>query len=177
MFNRKQKRCPHCKAPKPLKEFYRVAQGYSSWCRACVRQFSHDQTLSGKRAARRLAAGVKPRRKLSPEEKKLVLFVGGIMDRVKRSQERKGKTIGIDREWIYAKVIEFQKSNYCCMDKGSPFRPSLDRKDRTKGYFPENLRVVWVIENLARNVFSDEHVIEFCQRKLGLWREKGRRTQ
>lgn len=40
---------------------------------------------------------------------------------------------------------------------------SLDRIDNTKGYVQGNVRWVSVMFNFARNIFSDEEVIEFAQ--------------
>ena len=46
-----------------------------------------------------------------------------------------------------------------CGKGRSPFTPSLDREDSTKGYTPENTRVVIWMYNTAKNVFTDEEVL------------------
>ena len=40
-----------------------------------------------------------------------------------------------------------------------PARPSVDRIDRSKGYHLENIRLVWLWVNMARNVWSDKQLI------------------
>jgi len=45
----------------------------------------------------------------------------------------------------------------------APYQASLDRIDNTKGYIKGNIRFVALIFNYARNVFSDEEVIDFCK--------------
>jgi hypothetical protein len=42
-------------------------------------------------------------------------------------------------------------------------RPSLDRIDNTKGYHIDNVRLVWFAANAAKNVFTDEQLIQFCE--------------
>ena len=61
----------------------------------------------------------------------------------------------------------FCETNHHELTGRSPFQPSLDRIDGRRGYTKDNVRVVWLIENYARNNFSDEQLIEFCRRKLG----------
>lgn len=45
-----------------------------------------------------------------------------------------------------------------------PYQASLDRIDNNKGYVKGNVRFVALIFNYAKNSFSDEQVIEFCQK-------------
>lgn len=48
-----------------------------------------------------------------------------------------------------------------CPDTGdsrNPWSPSLDRKDRTQGYTPENVQIVCMMYNVAKASFSDDHV-------------------
>jgi len=44
----------------------------------------------------------------------------------------------------------------------SPWKPSLDRIDNTKGYVEGNVRFVVSMANMCRNKFDDEDVISFC---------------
>lgn len=44
-----------------------------------------------------------------------------------------------------------------------PNNASLDRIDNEIGYFEGNVRFVSLIANYARNIFTDEQVIEFCR--------------
>lgn len=44
----------------------------------------------------------------------------------------------------------------------NPYSASVDRIDNTKGYVKGNIRFVALIYNYARNIFSDDEVINFC---------------
>ncbi|HAX79555.1 MAG TPA: hypothetical protein DCY88_27925 [Cyanobacteria bacterium UBA11372] len=44
----------------------------------------------------------------------------------------------------------------------TPRRASVDRKDCSKGYRLDNIQFVAVIANCAKNVFSEQELIEFC---------------
>lgn len=48
-------------------------------------------------------------------------------------------------------------------DENHPANASLDRIDNSKGYIQGNVRFVSVMFNLARQVFSDDQVINFCK--------------
>lgn len=158
--------CSSCQMEKPFDEFYRQARYWSSWCRECHRRYARQQITSGynrqrhERKAR--AAGVKPRR-IDPISK----HVTGLYANARKRAARNGKPFELTREWIDRAVREFCANNYYEFGR-SPFQPSLDRIDATKWYVVGNVRVVWLIENLARNGFSDEEVVEFCWRRLGL---------
>lgn len=45
-----------------------------------------------------------------------------------------------------------------------PYRASIDRIDQDKGYIQTNIRFVSYIANIARNLFSDEVFIKFCNK-------------
>lgn len=65
-------------------------------------------------------------------------------------------------EWIEEKlklgICEVTKLPLSVISK-SPFSPSLDRKDNTLGYTPENTRVVVWMYNSAKNKFTDKDVL------------------
>lgn len=44
-----------------------------------------------------------------------------------------------------------------------PARASLDRIDSSKGYTPDNIQFVSFMANMAKNRFSDEELLRFCQ--------------
>jgi hypothetical protein len=46
----------------------------------------------------------------------------------------------------------------------NPYQASLDRIDNSKGYIKGNVRFVCLMFNYARNNFSDNDVLEFCQK-------------
>lgn len=45
----------------------------------------------------------------------------------------------------------------------SPWKASIDRLDNSKGYIQGNVRFISVIANYAKNIYSDDDVIEFCR--------------
>jgi hypothetical protein len=42
-------------------------------------------------------------------------------------------------------------------------RASLDRRDSSKGYTPDNIQIVSYMANCAKNIFSEESLIDFCK--------------
>lgn len=48
-------------------------------------------------------------------------------------------------------------------NKTKPYMASIDRIDNSRGYVKGNIRFVALIFNYARNIFSDEEVLEFCK--------------
>lgn len=41
-------------------------------------------------------------------------------------------------------------------------KASIDRLDNSKGYTKDNIQIVWMIANFARNIFEPEIVYNFC---------------
>ena len=170
-----EKKCANCQIVKDISSFYKHARGYTSWCKDCVKERSHKQAESGyfvlRRDKIRIAEGRKSRKDRSPEEveRDRERSVCGEMYRNARKRAfRNGKAFDLTIEWIESAVREFREKNFSSLINGNPFRPSLDRVDGKIGYLKTNVRIVWVIENLARNRFSDDQVVEFCRRKLNL---------
>jgi len=42
-------------------------------------------------------------------------------------------------------------------------KPSIDRIDSLKGYHLGNVRLVWHFVNQAKNIYTDEQLVEFCR--------------
>lgn len=99
----------------------------------------------------------------------------GLMNRINAQKRRKqfGKSnleVTITAEWIQEKIetarcpvtgIEFDlgpRNGFW-----SPFSPSVDRIDPSKGYTVENCRVVCLIFNIAKNQFSDDDVVKMAK--------------
>lgn len=76
-----------------------------------------------------------------------------------RRAQREKRKFSLGLEWLAS--VAAQK--HCDLtglplepdDAMSPLSPSIDRKDNSKGYTPENVRVVCHFANVARNVWSD----------------------
>lgn len=88
-------------------------------------------------------------------------------ENAKKRALRNGKELRISKDQVFAMLQDFCSRNHHDFSPKNPFQPSLDRIDHKGLYEESNLRVVWLIENYARNTFTDEQVIEFCKRKLG----------
>jgi len=170
-----EKKCPNCKMVKRIDSFYRNSYGHASWCKDCIKEKSRKQAESGyfvfRRDKIRIAEEKKRRNVRTPEEiekaKERNVCYYMYKNALNRAL-RNGKTFDLTREWVESIVRKFRESSFSSLVKGSPFKPSLDRIDGKIGYLKTNVRVVWVIENLAKNRFSEEQLIEFCKRKLNL---------
>ena len=49
------------------------------------------------------------------------------------------------------------------LDKGNPWKPSLDRIDSSLGYVRGNVRFIVSIANFCKNGWGDDEVIKFCR--------------
>lgn len=161
------KSCSHCGITKPFSAFYPHAHGYSSWCQACAKNRSALQAASGyfRLRRQRLAklAGKLPRLRLT----RLQVLAAATYRNIRKRSMRNGLAFNLNREDVEMLFSIFCETNHHELTGRSPFQPSLDRIDGRRGYTKDNVRVVWLIENYARNNFSDEQLIEFCRRKLG----------
>jgi hypothetical protein len=81
----------------------------------------------------------------------------------RNNAKRLGKEFSLDAEWVLRRLdkgvcevtgIRFELGG----EEGSrsPWAPSLDRQDPAKGYTPDNVKVVVLILNVARNNWGDE---------------------
>jgi len=94
--------------------------------------------------------------------------ISNLWRNVKKRGRWRGLFVNITHRWVERKVAEFCQRNYYELRPRGAFLPSLDRIKEGIGYTRKNTRVVWLIENYARNGFSDAELIEFCKRKLDL---------
>ncbi len=167
-------RCCTCKETKVSAEFYPNARGYSKVCKPCAKAWSHKQAESGYFRKRRMELATKRTKgdKANPRTRTRLTDIErtarDLVDNVRKRAVRHGWECSITRQWVENAVREFAENNYCEFTTKSPFKPSIDRLDSKKTYEVSNLRVCWMIENYARNTFTDEQVLEFCRRKLGL---------
>ena len=145
--------CSHCKQEKPHSEFFRKQQspdGYDWWCKECWREYR----------------GSKQRytdTPLSPAVKQSIhRMLSTITNRARKKHLKFDLLIGD----IAPLFEEFCANNDHSWQPRHPFRPSIDRVDNSRGYTLDNIRIVWYIENICRNKFSDEDVAEFCRRRV-----------
>jgi hypothetical protein len=89
----------------------------------------------------------------------------------KKRAKKKNAEITIDVDWLINQ-IELQKNKCILTNKSfiiehsSPWCPSIDRIDSSKGYTKENCRIVaWCVNN-ALNVWGDDVFYEMCKAAL-----------
>lgn len=175
------KTCTNCNTEKNTSEFYRRNRGYTSWCRECLKALSKQRVLDGRDRISKIKYeqknghdrnNLKPR--ASPNKgKQTVTIQHKISKAMYKNMKKRALYSNLDCTLTFDEgetmVDDFCKKNYCELSlKKHPFKPSIDRIDSSKGYSIDNVRICWLIENLCKNTFSEEDVIEFCKRKLGL---------
>lgn len=163
-----KKKCRKCEQIKSTSDFYRSGHGYSAWCKSCHQDWSKHQAKSGyfkeRRDQIRESAGLPKRILLTPIER----AAEALWRNAQKRSSRNGKAFNLERKDVERMVGEFCGSNHFSFGKRDPFRPSLDKINPSLGYSKENIRVIWLIENYAKNTFTEDQLIEFCKRKLGL---------
>ncbi|NDC09945.1 MAG: hypothetical protein EBZ75_11515 [Oxalobacteraceae bacterium] len=141
----KRKRCLRCGVTKPLSQFSPSARrrdGRISHCKPCN---SHIATVS--------------------RRKSLDHWLGYLVTKAKSRAKTKGIAFALDETWIAGAL----KRPYCAVSNLEfdlthdrrwhihPLSPSLDRIDSTKGYTPDNVRVVCSWVNTAKSDLSEAH--------------------
>lgn len=78
-----------------------------------------------------------------------------LLTRAKRRAERHGREFTLTREWLsplLAPLVCAATGVPLTLEPGNPNVPSIDRKDSTKGYTPENCWVVsWEYNNAKKD--------------------------
>lgn len=149
------KRCSKCKIEKPLSEFYKKRQsknGHDYWCKACYRTvrpvFARVNSFSVK-SSHFSASNIQ-----------------WLMTNARKRANIKSLDFTITTNLISRLVHEFCESHIYSWDSYHPFKPSIDRIDHTKGYTPDNIQIIWNIENHCKNIYTNADVIQFCKEKL-----------
>ncbi len=149
--------CSGCKIEKPLSEFYRSETslgGYRTRCKECCRS---DE------AARK--AKVPKAKRAADHEKWRRQSRGAALVRLAAFR---AKQKGLPCTLIPAAVQAVIDGGECQMT-GIPFNldggrtwdsPSLDRIDNSKGYTPENTRVVLYAVNVMANTWGENKIVE-----------------
>lgn len=182
MTEKTHKTCSKCKTEKPLTEFYKRSRSYTAWCKDCMKELSRQRVFDGRDKVSKIKYELKnghdrknPKPKREPHNKG-VRHVSDLHKMVKEMHRNMKKRaifsnleIEITFEELLKMVEDFCNSNYHIIStKKHPFKPSIDRIDPQKGYTKENTKICWMIENLCKNTFTENDVIEFCKRKLNL---------
>jgi hypothetical protein len=161
--------CSECSTAKPLSEFYRhktSSGSYRANCKECCR------------------AGEKKRKAAIPAEQRASNF------KRYRRNHRAQILINLARYRANQKGLEFSLDGHIgliqgvidagvCELTGIPFNlddgktwdsPSLDRIDSTKGYSPDNVRVVLYCVNVMANLWGENKIIEIADAIMSIRR-------
>ncbi len=94
------------------------------------------------------------------------------LTRMKKRAKKRGLSFDLDIKWLDEKfgttVCEATGVDFIINDDVTinPNHPSIDRIDITKGYTPENCRVVIWGFNRARRHYTDKDVYNMCKALL-----------
>lgn len=147
------KLCTKCKETKPFSEFTKGPDnGYRYQCRACNNAYQQDSERRKQNSARYYAK----RKQTNP-----ALFMW------KQAKHRAMWDYDGMEFTITVDDIVVPES---CPYLGIPFQPldsrygySLDRIDSTKGYIPENIRVISRLANIMKNNATEQELISFAK--------------
>lgn len=161
-----EKTCTKCLITKPVAEFRKWARGYMRWCKACTHESSQAQAKTKNEEPKQRRKYIKDKTTLHA---KISFLTSDLFRNIKKRDFFSNRETTITKEHLYAMVESFCNQNYYVIThQKHPFKPSVDRIDNSKGYTIDNIRIVWQIENYCKNTYTQEDVIEFCKRKLGL---------
>lgn len=173
------KKCTLCKTTE-------ISSG--SWCQSCTKDYNHNYRKAHKKKLQKLN---KQWRNSNSERYKQVKYNyysskrGRIVELCKSAAKRAKQknieyTLSSDiLEQLWSKQdgkcaltkIEFQIPQERTGGKASPFAPSIDRIDCSKGYVPDNIRLVCVAVNYALNEFGEDIFRQICRAYLRISNE------
>lgn len=173
MTHAQTKTCPKCGEEKSVDQFYKQARGYSSYCKNCIKRLSRQRVNDGRDRASKIKYEEAHGHFRTNDAKHILTDAERVSYELYRNAKKRslysGRPFDLSKEYVAEIVKDFCEKNYCVLSsEKNPFKPSLDRIDNFKGYTKENVIVCWQIENYCKNSFSEDDVIEFCKRKLGL---------
>lgn len=97
--------------------------------------------------------------------------ISGVLRRARERSARKGYDFNLSEQWFYRELyaqnsrcaVSGIKFSYERIGKKMPYAPSIDRKDCSLGYTPENCRIVCSVVNLARLDWGDDVFGKMCE--------------
>lgn len=154
------KRCPKCKTIKVLSEFHSHKStnlGVSSYCKPCTSEISKvNRAKHAERYRQRMAN----RRRIDWAEN------------LYRGSRSSARVRGIEHAITKLDIMDrWEEQGGCCywfgfqlgnasLPNRHPLKPSIDRKDPSKGYTPDNIVISSTFANLGR---SDTSEVEFSR--------------
>ena len=136
-----------------LSDFHRhirSSDGLQPWCKRCCRhrRSAWAKTTVGKASLKKLKKTWQIRNPAS-----------SLLTNCKSRAKDKGLEFSLTLEWVKqrlkAGVCEVTGIDFLLGSLRHPFLPSIDRIDSSKGYTPENCRVVLWIINTAKHTLSE----------------------
>lgn len=174
------KKCCYCKDYKSLDDFSSPKQGA---CKLCVKEY--NKNYRAKTLVKRARANKEWRQNNKEHQKErqynyYATIKGRIQNCVKGAKKRAGiKKIPYDISIEFIAELWSKQDGKCALTridfsvpqerndrKASPFSPSIDRIDCSKGYTKDNVRLVCIAVNYALNEFGEEVFKIICQSYL-----------
>lgn len=114
-----------------------------------------------------------------------VVLPQGMFNWVRTRARRSGLDFTLTSEWIDKRIqkgicemtglpLKLYEGPSGSRHRCNPFRPSIDRINSSKGYHPENCRLVCWIFNIAKSDWDDAVVLQFAK---ALVKEHGARDK
>lgn len=166
--------CFACENTKPITEFYSRPSRpnkHDKRCHACRRTYVNQCYAANKHRYKvsRAEYAAKNKDKQKQLTRAYSETIHGrskiLIKSAKQRATQKGREFSIDLDFVKSRLhngkcevtgIDFDLSPHDRL-KNNPFSPSLDRKDPTGGYTPENTRaVLWQYNAMKMDLFDDE---------------------
>ena len=152
------KECTQCHITKPLDMFYKVSIRKDRRRCQCIECCTKYRRANNERANKLQAKS----RASNPER----IIRRDILSQRKYSAKKKGMDYNLTDEWRDDKL-----STGKCEKTGipfvyefhSPYVPSIDRIDSSKGYTTDNCQMVITVYNTAKNVYTDDLMLEMSK--------------
>ncbi|MCP3686752.1 MAG: hypothetical protein GY861_29285 [bacterium] len=162
------KTCTKCKKKKNISEFHKNKlhkDGRHNHCKDCVKLYYQKNADTFRSSAKKYRKNNKEKVKQYAESYRMThidTFIKyKLLNSALKRAETKNLEYNIDKEWL-CKQLE---SGKCCKtdiefvyEYNSPYAPSIDRIDSSKGYTKNNCQIVCKIYNFAKNVWTDKDV-------------------
>lgn len=185
------KKCSDCKEIKEFMDFHKHNAGYHSYCKRCNNRRSRETkrkyraeylvTNNSYRAANREAVRANERRYYA-ENKDVInnkskrwRDTNGVYQMMHLAAQGRARNKNYSYELSAAiiQVIVISQQNKCALTgvtfdfergdfRNKPLGPSIDRIDSRKGYTLDNVQIVTVIANKAKNEYPVEFFDAMC---------------